>query len=58
MVKMYAVEMSDIAAQHNLGTVLLSLQPDFGKLWGKLILYIGDIIFHAPRRYATEMWPK
>ncbi|OJJ94625.1 hypothetical protein ASPACDRAFT_55720 [Aspergillus aculeatus ATCC 16872] len=53
---MYIQDVSSEEAQTALGTVSPSPGSSYGSLWGKATLYLGDSMFHAGRRYATDMW--
>lgn len=52
----YLDELSPKQAQANLSTVLLSPSPAYGSVYGRVTLYVGDFLFIAGRRYATQMW--
>ena len=52
----YLERMSPEEAQDNLGTVLPSSRPEYGSLYGRITLFVGDHIFIAARRFATETW--
>ncbi|PIG82256.1 hypothetical protein AARAC_000007 [Aspergillus arachidicola] len=53
---MYIQDLSSKETQTELGTVSPSPGQSYGSLWGRATLYLGDSMFHAGRRYATEMW--
>ncbi|KAE8168655.1 carotenoid ester lipase-like protein precursor [Aspergillus tamarii] len=55
---MYINDLSSQEIQRDLGSVSPSPGPAYGSLWGRATLYLGDSMFHAGRRYATEMWRK
>lgn len=56
LVDQYLNRLSPKVAQAQLGSVLLSPSPEFGRLWGKVTLYAGDYQFNAGRRYTTQKW--
>lgn len=56
LVDQYLNKLSDTEAQADLGTVLLSPSPEYGSLWGKVSLYVGDYQFNAGRRRVTQLW--
>lgn len=53
---MYLTELTAQETQRGLGSVSPSPDPSYGSLWGRATLYLGDSMFHAGRRYATEIW--
>ncbi|RAK72680.1 carotenoid ester lipase-like protein precursor [Aspergillus fijiensis CBS 313.89] len=55
---MYIQGLSNQEVQADLGSVSPSPGSSYGSLWGRATLYLGDSMFHAGRRYATEMWRK
>ncbi|KNG47995.1 hypothetical protein TW65_05336 [Stemphylium lycopersici] len=54
----YLERMSPEDAQTYLGTVVPSLRPDYGLLYGRASLFRGDQLFIAPRRFSSAMWAK
>ncbi|CAG8211173.1 unnamed protein product [Penicillium olsonii] len=52
----YLSDMSTQETRAGLDSVSPSPGPSYGSLWGRATLYVGDSMFHAGRRYATEMW--
>lgn len=52
----YLERMSPEEAQTSLGTVLLSSRPEYGSLYERTTLFVGDHIFIAARRFATDTW--
>lgn len=58
LVDQYLNRLSPEEAQADLGTVLLSPSPGYGSLYGKATLYVGDFMFNAGRRYATQLWAR
>ncbi|KAK1145721.1 hypothetical protein N8T08_003959 [Aspergillus melleus] len=53
---MYLTDLTTQETQKGLGSVSPSPGPAYGSLWGRATLYLGDSMFHAGRRYATEIW--
>lgn len=54
----YVDRLSVQDAKRDLGTVLLSPSAVYGSLYGKVTLYIGDMMFNAGRRYSNRIWTK
>lgn len=54
----YLNKLSPEEAQADLGTVQLSPSLEYGALYGRVTLYVGDFMFNAPRRYATQLWDR
>ncbi|KAH6883326.1 carotenoid ester lipase-like protein precursor [Alternaria rosae] len=52
----YLERMSPEELQAALGTVLPSSRAEYGGLYGRATLFVGDHIFMAARRLGTEMW--
>ncbi|KNG48724.1 carotenoid ester lipase-like protein precursor [Stemphylium lycopersici] len=54
----YLDRMAPEDVQASLGTVLPSLRPENGLLYGRASLFRGDQFFIASRRFSAHMWAK